>query len=153
MLKAEKIDLALLEAKYGFVTPQKVLQALQRDAIQDKPDIFQEDIYERPMVEVTSTLNQNKIIKNCIMVSVAVINQHRSLDIYVFSVLPPQLDKLVEKQKETHRRMLEQLLMVEQSHKQALYKLEDEKRNHGEFMKKSDEFTNLLEQERERSVC
>lgn len=48
--------------------------------------------------------------------------------------------------------MLEQLLMVEQSHKQALYKLEDEKRNHGEFMKKSDEFTNLLEQERERSV-
>lgn len=49
--------------------------------------------------------------------------------------------------------MLEQLLMVEQSHKQALYKLEDEKRNHGEFMKKSDEFTNLLEQERERSVC
>lgn len=70
----------------------------------------------------------------------------------VFYVLPPQLDKLVEKQRETHRRMLEQLLMVEQSHKQALYKLEDEKRNHGEFMKKSDEFTNLLEQERERSV-
>lgn len=48
--------------------------------------------------------------------------------------------------------MLEQLLMVEQAHKQALFKLEDEKRNHGEFMKKSDEFTNLLEQERERSV-
>lgn len=43
--------------------------------------------------------------------------------------------------------------MVEQAHKQALYKLDDEKRNHGEFMKKSDEFTNLLEQERERSVC
>uniref|UniRef100_A0A673BWS3 Filamin A interacting protein 1 like n=1 Tax=Sphaeramia orbicularis TaxID=375764 RepID=A0A673BWS3_9TELE len=111
VLKAEKIDLALLEAKYGFVTPQKVLQALQRDAIQGKTDAFQEDIYESPMME---------------------------------------LDKLVEKQRETHRRMLEQLLMVEQSHKQALYKLEDEKRNHGEFMKKSDEFTNLLEQERER---
>lgn len=65
---------------------------------------------------------------------------------------PLQLDKLVDKQRETHRRMLEQLLMVEQAHKQALYKLEDEKRNHGDFMKKSDEFTNLLEQERERSV-
>lgn len=64
---------------------------------------------------------------------------------------PPQLDKLVEKQRETHRRMLEQLLLAEQAHKQALFKLEDEKRNHGEFMKKSDEFTNLLEQERERS--
>ncbi|KAM6893048.1 filamin A-interacting protein 1-like [Lycodopsis pacificus] len=111
VLKAEKMDMALLEAKYGFVTPQTVLQSLQRDAIQGKADVFQEDIYERPMVE---------------------------------------LDKLVEKQRETHRRMLEQLLMVEQSHKQALYKLEDEKRNHGEFMKKSDEFTNLLEQERER---
>ncbi|KAK5600063.1 hypothetical protein CRENBAI_010429 [Crenichthys baileyi] len=114
VLKAEKIDLALLEAKYGFVTPQKVLQALQRDAIQGKSDVFQEDIYEKPMVE---------------------------------------LDKLVEKQRGTHRRMLEQLLMVEQAHKQALYKLEDEKRNHGEFMRKSDEFTNLLEQERERSVA
>ncbi|XP_074482731.1 filamin A-interacting protein 1-like isoform X1 [Sebastes fasciatus] len=111
VLRAEKMDMALLEAKYGFVTPQTVLQSLQRDAIQGKADVFQEDIYEKPMVE---------------------------------------LDKLVEKQRETHRRMLEQLLMVEQSHKQALYKLEDEKRNHGEFMKKSDEFTNLLEQERER---
>lgn len=57
----------------------------------------------------------------------------------------------MEKQRETHRRMLEQLLLAEQAHKQALFKLEDEKRNHGEFMKKSDEFTNLLEQERERS--
>ena len=58
----------------------------------------------------------------------------------------------MEKQRETHRRMLEQLLMAEQSHKQAIYKLDDEKSNHGEFMRKSDEFTNLLEQERERSV-
>lgn len=65
MLKAEKIDLALLEAKYGFVTPQKVLQALQRDAIQDKADIFQDDIYERPMVEVTSTLNHTETHNCC----------------------------------------------------------------------------------------
>lgn len=53
VLKADKLDVALLEAKYGFVTPQKVLQALQRDAIQGKADIFQEDIYEKPMEEVT----------------------------------------------------------------------------------------------------
>lgn len=52
MLKAEKVDMALLEAKYGFVTPQKVLQALQRDAIQGRADVFQEDIYEKPMEEV-----------------------------------------------------------------------------------------------------
>lgn len=57
VLKAEKIDLALLEAKYGFVTPQKVLQALQRDAIQGKVDNFQEDIYEKPMAEVTANLH------------------------------------------------------------------------------------------------
>lgn len=52
VLKAEKVDMALLEAKYGFVTPQKVLQALQRDAVQGKADVFQEDIYEKPMEEV-----------------------------------------------------------------------------------------------------
>lgn len=57
VLKADKLDVALLEAKYGFVTPQKVLQALQRDAIQDKADVLQEDIYERPMEEVTPTLS------------------------------------------------------------------------------------------------
>lgn len=57
----------------------------------------------------------------------------------------------MEKQRETHGRMLEQLLLAEQAHQQALSKLEDEKRNHGEFVRKSDEFTNLLEQERERS--
>ncbi|KAG5261882.1 hypothetical protein AALO_G00289640 [Alosa alosa] len=110
VLKADKIDLAVLEAKYGFVTPQKVLQSLQRDAIQ-RGDGWKDDIYEKPMDE---------------------------------------LDKLVEKQRETYRRMLEQLLIVEQSHRQTIYKLEDEKMNHSEFMKKSDEFTNLLEQDRER---
>ncbi|KAM6418357.1 filamin A-interacting protein 1-like isoform 1-T1 [Pluvialis apricaria] len=111
VLKAEKIDLALLEARYGFVTPKKVLEALQRDAIQTKAEQWQEDIYEKPMGE---------------------------------------LDKVVEKQKETHRRMLEQLLMVEKSHRQTLHELEEEKRKHSKYMEKSDEFTNLLEQERER---
>lgn len=56
------MDMALLEAKYGFVTPQTVLQSLQRDAIQGKADVFQEDIYEKPMVEVTPTLR----MKDCI---------------------------------------------------------------------------------------
>ncbi|NXK69081.1 FIL1L protein, partial [Sylvietta virens] len=111
VLKAEKIDLALLEAQYGFVTPKKVLKVLQRDAIQTKAEQWQEDIYEKPMVE---------------------------------------LDKVVEKQKEVHRRMLEQLLMVEKAHRQTLYELEEEKKKHSKYMEKSDEFTNLLEQERER---
>ncbi|XP_060715737.1 filamin A-interacting protein 1-like [Tachysurus vachellii] len=111
VLRAKKTDLTLLEAHYGFVTPPKVLQALQRDTILGKGHVWQEDIYEKPIAE---------------------------------------LDKLVEKQKETYRRMLEQLLLVEQAHKQTLDRLEDEKHNHSEYMKKSDDFTNLLEQERER---
>lgn len=61
-----------------------------------------------------------------------------------------QLDKVVEKQKEVHRRMLEQLLMVEKAHRQTLHELEEEKRKHSKYMEKSDEFTNLLEQECER---
>ncbi|XP_053312908.1 filamin A-interacting protein 1-like [Spea bombifrons] len=111
VLKAEKIDLALLEAQYGFVTPKRVLEALQRDAIQANAQQWQEDIYEKPMCE---------------------------------------LDKVIEKHKDTHKRMLEQLLLAEKSQRQTLYELEDEKRKHTEYMEKSDEFTNLLEQERER---
>ncbi|KAM4700656.1 filamin A-interacting protein 1-like [Discoglossus pictus] len=111
VLKAEKIDLALLEAQYGFVTPKRVLEALQRDAIQANAQQWQEDIYEKPMHE---------------------------------------LDKVVEKHKDTHKRMLEQLLLVEKSQRQTIYELEDEKAKHEEYMEKSDEFTNLLEQERER---
>lgn len=61
-----------------------------------------------------------------------------------------QLDKVVEKQKETHKRMLEQLLLAEKSQRETLYELEDEKRKHTEYMEKSDEFTNLLEHDRER---
>ncbi|CAL8275640.1 unnamed protein product [Arctogadus glacialis] len=95
VLKAEKIDLALLEAKYGFVVPQQVLQALQRDGVQGRDRVFQEDIYEKPMAE---------------------------------------LDKLVEKQRETCRRMLDQLLRAEQSYKQALGQMERDKQNHQEFI-------------------
>ncbi|XP_044107143.1 filamin A-interacting protein 1-like isoform X3 [Neovison vison] len=112
ILKAEKMDLALLEAQYGFVTPKKVLEALQRDAFQAKSAPWQEDIYEKPMNE---------------------------------------LEKVMEKYKESHRRILEQLLMAEKSHRQTILELEEEKRKHKEYMEKSDEFISLLEQECERS--
>uniref|UniRef100_A0A8C5LA15 Filamin A interacting protein 1-like n=1 Tax=Jaculus jaculus TaxID=51337 RepID=A0A8C5LA15_JACJA len=112
ILRAEKMDLALLEAQYGFVTPKKVLEALQRDAFQTKSAPWQqEDIYEKPMNE---------------------------------------LDKVVEKHKESHKRILEQLLMAEKSHRQTIMELEEEKRKHKEYMEKSDEFISLLEQECER---
>ncbi|CAN0223245.1 unnamed protein product [Lampetra fluviatilis] len=60
------------------------------------------------------------------------------------------LERMVVRQKETHRRMLEQLLVAERCHRRTLCELEEERRKHDDYMAKSDDFTNLLEQERER---
>lgn len=57
VLRAEKIDLTLLEAHYGFVTPPNALQALQRDTIQNKGHGWWEDIYEKPIKEVSEKQN------------------------------------------------------------------------------------------------
>ncbi|XP_068194866.1 filamin-A-interacting protein 1-like [Antennarius striatus] len=61
-----------------------------------------------------------------------------------------ELEHLQEKHRDTYRRMLGQLLLAEKCHRHTIQELNTEKRKHADYMNKSDDFTNLLEQERER---
>ncbi|XP_064832417.1 filamin A-interacting protein 1-like [Oncorhynchus masou masou] len=63
-LKAEKMDLALLEAQYGFLIPVEVLRALQRDSLRAQASEAQvapqQDVYEKPMAELDRLVETGK---------------------------------------------------------------------------------------------
>ncbi|KAK7904804.1 hypothetical protein WMY93_017411 [Mugilogobius chulae] len=70
--------------------------------------------------------------------SIATGTKHQHPSVYQKPMV--ELERLQEKHKDTYRRMLGQLLLAEKCHQ----------RKHADYMNKSDDFTNLLEQERER---
>jgi hypothetical protein len=55
MLKTEKTKPEVLEAHYGSAEPEKVLRVLHRDAILAQEKSIGEDVYEKPISEVSWT--------------------------------------------------------------------------------------------------
>ncbi len=67
----------------------------------------------------------------------AILAQEKSIGEDVYEKPMSELDRLEEKQKETYRRMLEQLLLAEKCHRRTVYELENEKHKHTDYMNRA----------------
>lgn len=88
VLRAKKIDLALLEAHYGFVTPPKVLQALNRDTIQSKGHSWQEDIYKKPITEVRKSKTSLFTVINEVAIFILIVHLQKHILCVMNSPIP-----------------------------------------------------------------
>ncbi|KAK2503430.1 hypothetical protein MC885_016524 [Smutsia gigantea] len=144
------------ELRIGFVGPASDLccqpSDLPRFLPQAREDVLHMLRTEKTKPEVLEahygSAEPGKVLR--VLHRDAILAQEKSIGQDVYEKPISELDRLEEKQKETYRRMLEQLLLAEKCHRRTVCELETEKHKHTDYMSKSDDFTNLLEQERER---
>ncbi|XP_019393195.1 PREDICTED: filamin-A-interacting protein 1 isoform X1 [Crocodylus porosus] len=128
------------------------LLSIMEGELQAREDVIQMLKTEKTKPEVLEAHYGSAAPENVLRVlhRDAILAEEKSIGEDVYEKPISELDRLEEKQKETYRRMLEQLLLAEKCHRRTVYELENEKHKHTDYMNKSDDFTNLLEQERER---
>ncbi|ROL42800.1 Filamin-A-interacting protein 1 [Anabarilius grahami] len=131
--------LKLLGIMEGEIQAREDVIHLLRSALLSRPEELESRYGSSGPVRPLQALQRDRTLSNN-------HTQHEN----VYDKPMAELDRLREKHKDSYRRMLEQLLLAEKSHRRTVYELETEKRKHVDYMNKSDDFTNLLEQERER---
>ncbi|XP_051500239.1 filamin-A-interacting protein 1 isoform X1 [Myxocyprinus asiaticus] len=139
LMDLSKEDLVhLLGVMEGEVQAREdIIHMLQSE--RTRPEVLEAHYGSAAPIKPLQALQRDSLMKS---------NDMMRDDVYEIPMI--ELDRLEEKQRETYRRMLEQLLLAEKCHRRTVAELENEKRKHIDFMNKSDDFTNLLEQERER---
>ncbi|XP_060907446.1 filamin-A-interacting protein 1-like isoform X2 [Labrus mixtus] len=143
--KPEALDLSkkdliqLLGIMEGEVQAREdIIGLLKSD--RTKPETLEAHYGSAAPIKPLQALQRDALLTRC--------NNNNTEDVYEIPMA--ELDRLEDKQRETYRRMLEQLLLAEKCHRRTVMELDNEKLKHTDFMNKSDDFTNLLEQERER---
>ncbi|KAL1258374.1 hypothetical protein QQF64_011618 [Cirrhinus molitorella] len=131
--------LKLLGIMEGEIQAREDVIRLLRSALLSRPDELESRYGLSGPTRPLQALQRDRMLSN---------NHAQQENVYDKPMA--ELDRLQDKHKDSYRRMLEQLLLAEKSHRRTVYELDTEKRKHVDYMNKSDDFTNLLEQERER---